>query len=76
MERYCLLNNIRKDLLPMSYEYYVFYVNKEFLKKICEMLISLLVILNIILLMMKMMILDIISVLFSLKGNWIKVMPY
>lgn len=24
MERYCLLNNIRKDLLPMSYEYYVF----------------------------------------------------
>lgn len=64
MEQYCLLNNIRKDLLPMSYEYYVFYVNKEFLKKICEMLISLLVISNIILLMMKMMILDIISVLF------------
>ena len=24
MERYCLLNNIRKDLLPMSYEYYQF----------------------------------------------------
>lgn len=24
MEQYCLLNNIRKDLLPMSYEYYVF----------------------------------------------------
>lgn len=69
MERYSLLNNIRKDLLPMSYEYYQFLhglgIDKDDLSNahFPE------VILNIILLMMKMMILDIISELFSLMVN-------
>lgn len=76
MEQYCLLNNIRKDLLPMSYEYYVFLreqgVSKEDLRDAHFSIGDF----EYYLTDDEMMILDIISVLFSLKGNWIKVMPY
>ena len=78
MEQYCLLNNIRKDLLPMSYEYYVFLreqgVSKEDLRDAHFSIGDFEYYLTDD--ERKMMILDIISVLFSLKGNWIKVMPY
>lgn len=69
MERYCLLNNIRKDLLPMSYEYYQFLNGLGIDKNDLSNAHFPEVILNFILRMKKMMILDITSELFSLKGN-------